>query len=168
MRSWTENMPDNVWMGTTVENQEMANERIPHLLKIPAKVRFLSVEPMLEAIDLDQAARKPNGTRTPNWGLDIHWVICGGESGGEARPFQLEWARSLRKQCEAAEVAFFMKQMGSNPHMVTSNPAHMSGTALNEGATAELIQINFKHRKGEDPAEWLADLQIQEFPKGCG
>lgn len=88
----------NVWLGTTVENQEEADRRIPHLLAIPARVLFLSVEPMLGPV-------RPE--------LDgIHWVICGGESGPGARPMHPDWARQLRDQCRSAGVPFFMKQMG--------------------------------------------------------
>jgi protein gp37 len=153
-------LPDNVWIGTTVENQEMANERIPHLLRIFAKVRFLSVEPQLGPIELSNIS----GWKDPaKWlgkpilgGTDgIHWVICGGESGGEARPFQIEWARSLREQCAAMKVSFFMKQMGSNP--TCKSPPILGGE--------KLIHINLKHAKGEDMAEWPSDLRIQEFPK---
>lgn len=88
----------NVWVGTTVENQEEAGKRIPHLLSIPAAARFISAEPLLEPLDL------PN-----EHGLD--WVIVGGESGRNARPMQPDWARSLRDQCARAGVPFFMKQM---------------------------------------------------------
>lgn len=104
--------PDNIWIGTTVENQEQAEKRIPILLNVPARVRFLSCEPLLGPVDLDQAARHPDGTRRPNWGLGIHWVICGGESGHGARPMNPEWARSLRDQCQAAGVAYHFKQWG--------------------------------------------------------
>lgn len=110
--------PRNLWIGTTVENQRRANERIPKLLQIPARVRFLSCEPLLEAVTLPtctQDVRCPfNGieghSERPLGGID--WVICGGESGGKARPMADDWARGLRFQCEDAGVAFFMKQLG--------------------------------------------------------
>ena len=95
--------PHNVWIGTTVENQEMADKRIPELLKIPAKVRFLSCEPLLGALRIKDALRCD---------VPIHWVICGGESGPKARPMHPDWARSLRDQCLAAQVPFFFKQWG--------------------------------------------------------
>lgn len=100
------NPPSNVWIGTTVENQEMADKRIPLLLQIPAKVRFLSCEPLLEPVDLR------NVVDWWNCEEKIHWVIVGGESGPNARQFHSAWARSLRDQCESAGVTFFMKQMG--------------------------------------------------------
>jgi protein gp37 len=119
----------NVWFGTSVENQQAADERIPHLLSIPAAVRFLSCEPLLGPVDLTTV-------KTPHTVIDavtgsesnvgrgiggqwasrscnkIDWVIVGGESGPNARPMCPEWAYSLRDQCVAARVAFFMKQMG--------------------------------------------------------
>ena len=78
------NIPENVWIGTSVENQEQADKRIPELLKIPARVRFLSCEPLLGDLDIF------------NVDGDIHWVICGGESGPHARRMDQKWARNLR------------------------------------------------------------------------
>lgn len=113
----------NIWLGTSVENQKEADERIPELLKIPAKVRFLSCEPLLGPVDLTRIAlRVQDGSveinaLTGEEGGDrylplVHWVICGGESGHGARPMHPDWAQSLRDQCTAAGVAFFFKQWG--------------------------------------------------------
>ena len=102
--------PANVWIGTTVENNEYANRRIDKLISIPARVRFLSVEPMLEPVDLAHACF--NGADSFGAMPGLHWVICGGESGPGARPMNIEWARDLRDQCARAGVAFFMKQLG--------------------------------------------------------
>jgi protein gp37 len=104
----------NVWLGTTVENQEEADRRIQHLLAVPAARRFLSCEPLLGPVDLRGwlyhfGTERTGGVRPRS---DLHWVICGGESGPGARPMHPDWARSLRDQCKAAGVAFFMKQMG--------------------------------------------------------
>jgi protein gp37 len=102
--------PKNVWIGTSVENQEMADKRIPELLKIPAKVRFLSCEPLLGAVDIFTL---PNsGIGHVHVAKNIQWVIAGGESGPGARPMHPDWVRSLRDQCQAAGVAFFFKQWG--------------------------------------------------------
>lgn len=124
----------NVWMGVSVENQAAADERIPHLLQIPAAVRFLSCEPLLGPVELwrwdedEQALRGPavevSGTFTPatpfapsegidtsQWG--IHWVIAGAESmpgKRPGRPADDQWLRDLRDQCVAAGVPFFLKQ----------------------------------------------------------
>ncbi len=93
--------PTNVWVGTTVEDQASADLRIPHLIQIPAPVRFLSCEPLLERVSLRWAAYE-----------DIGWVIVGGESGGGFRPLDVENARVLRDECERAGVPFFFKQHG--------------------------------------------------------
>lgn len=90
----------NVWIGTSVENQETADERIPKLLACPAAVRFLSIEPLLGPVDLSP------------WTDFIDWVIVGGESGPKARPMHPDWARSIRDECRAAKVPFFFKQWG--------------------------------------------------------
>lgn len=95
-------LPRNVWLGATVVNQEEADRDITKLLAVPARVRFLSMEPLLGPVDL---------TRVQHLKA-INWVIAGGESGPNARPMHPDWARSLRDQCRAASVAFFMKQMG--------------------------------------------------------
>lgn len=94
----------NVWLGTTVENQDEAERRIPQLLSIQAAVHFLSCEPLLGIVHLP----KQDPTGHP-----LDWVICGGESGGKARMMEEHWARSLRDQCGYMDVAFFMKQMTS-------------------------------------------------------
>lgn len=110
------NPPPNFWIGTTVENQDMANERLPQLLEIPAKVRFLSVEPMLGPVDFSNVTHRSDCVATLGKPAlhGVHWVICGGESGGGFRTFNPDWARSLRDQCKAVDVAFFMKQMGGS------------------------------------------------------
>lgn len=89
--------PDNVWMGVSVENQRYVN-RVDYLRQVPAKVRFLSCEPLLGPLELDLT--------------NIHWVITGGESGPKHRPIKEEWVRSIRDQCQEEGVAFFHKQWG--------------------------------------------------------
>ena len=96
-----EGWPDNVWIGTSVESQKYA-PRLTVLGRLPAKVRFVSAEPLLEKLDLSRWL--DDGT--------LHWVIAGGESGSRARPMDLEWARGLLEQSERAGVAFFLKQLG--------------------------------------------------------
>jgi protein gp37 len=99
--------PQNAWLGVTAENQQRADERIPILLQIPAAKRFVSVEPMLGPIDFE-----PDYESACRFGQEIHWVICGGETGPGARPMQSNWARSLRDQCKGAGVPFFFKKHG--------------------------------------------------------
>lgn len=107
---WLQNFdPANVWIGTTVEDQARAEERIPALLEIPASVRFLSCEPLLGPVDI--AAGLPIERHvTGDAGID--WVIAGGESGPGARPMHPQWARALRDQCGGASVPFLFKQWG--------------------------------------------------------
>lgn len=102
--------PENIWLGTTVENQEQADKRIPELLKVPAKVRFLSCEPLLGPVDLAYTCF--NGADSFGTMPGIHWVICGGESGPHARPMKPDSARALLKQCQRANVPFHFKQWG--------------------------------------------------------
>lgn len=103
--------PPNVWLGTSVEDQKAADERIPHLLKVPAAVRFLSCEPLLGPVDLGLEQYESPGWFAHRHEL-IHWVIVGGESGHGARPMHPDWVRFLRNQCQAAGVAFHFKQWG--------------------------------------------------------
>jgi protein gp37 len=129
---WIKDGMPGLWLGVTAENQEMADQRIPILLQIPAAVRFVSVEPMLGPVNLR------GGIYGPDWleGWDVvaepridrhgelypepvqvqteklDWVICGGESGPGARPMHPDWARSLRDQCQAAGVPYYFKQWG--------------------------------------------------------
>ena len=119
--------PANVWIGTTVENQEMADRRIPELLRIPARVRFLSCEPLLGPIRIKDALRCD---------VPIHWVICGGESGRKKRKMDLEWARSLRAQCVGEGVAFFMKQIDK----VQEIPADLMVREFPKSLTADFAE----------------------------
>lgn len=112
----------NVWIGVSVEDQSAANERIPLLLKTPGAVRWLSMEPLLGAVDLAHI-EEPSGdvfNATYGWHdaddfarvAGVDWVVAGGESGPEARPMHPDWAASLHKQCSEAGVPFLFKQWG--------------------------------------------------------
>lgn len=108
-------VPAHIWLGTSVENQE-AVFRVGQLLRIPAAVRFLSCEPLLGPLDLsaplDRMEFAGDDGHTSWYRPALHWVIGGGESGIGRRPCEVEWARSLRDQCERAGVPFFWKQWG--------------------------------------------------------
>ena len=93
----------NVWLGITAENQLTADARIPHLLRTPAAVRFLSCEPLIGPVDLTNAF---------NTLPKLDWVICGAETGPGARPMHPAWPRLLRQQCTSADVPFFFKSWG--------------------------------------------------------
>jgi protein gp37 len=102
---WGKAWPTNVWLGTTIENQEWAEKRLPHLLATPAKTRFLSCEPLLGSLNLSSFMRR--GKSSP-----IHWIIAGGESGPHSRPMNPLWVRDLRDFCRLHEIAFHFKQWG--------------------------------------------------------
>ncbi len=124
----------NVWLGTSVENQEAADQRIPVLTEVPAKVRFLSCEPLLGPLNIEDDLAieyyvpssqlehfADSGARNEQL---IHWIIVGGESGTDARPMNPSWVYSLRSQCLNSDVAFFFKQWGEwHPWDETTGPA---------------------------------------------
>lgn len=131
--------PRNVWIGVSVEDRPRKN-RIDELRKIPAVVRFLSLEPLLEDLgELDLTG--------------IKWAIAGGESGPQSRPCNVEWMRDLVRQCKSAGVPCFVKQLGA---FVNSNNGYTSGP----------IRQWFKHPKGGDMKEFPEDLRVREFPDG--
>jgi protein gp37 len=104
----------NVWLGVTAENQKRANERIPLLLQTPAAVRFVSIEPLLDPVDIEGALGF--SFLDPTYGYHyevpaVNWIIVGGETGPGARPMHPDWARGVRDQCTVAGVRFFFKQM---------------------------------------------------------
>jgi protein gp37 len=165
----------NVWIGTSIANQTDADKNVPHLLQIPAAIRFLSVEPLLGPVDLSRflklarfkadydslvancggedrlpAHLRWNGKLPPS----IQWLIVGGESGPGARPCNVEWIRSIVRQCAAADVALFTKQLGSRA----------CWSAADDDAP---LLARMKHKKGGSPEEWPADLRIRQFPKGA-
>lgn len=128
---WLEKAPHNVWLGTTVENQEVAERNIPALCNVPARIRFLSCEPLLGPIDLSSLLAKvgdggdhyyncldgsiydeANGLTEDAFDDVINWVITGGESGTHFRDADPNWFRGLRDQCAAAKTPFLFKQWG--------------------------------------------------------
>ena len=155
--------PPNVWRGVTVEDADYLY-RVDILRRTPAAVRFVSAEPLLGPIDFEKIVHKlgEHSRMTANalqaddgFGLNakrnrIDWVIVGGESGTEARPFDLAWGRSIVAQCQRNGVACFVKQMGDNP------------TCVSGGRTLEL-KLSSHH--GEDWIEWPDDLRVREFPR---
>jgi len=156
----------NVWLGTTVEDQARANGRVPLLLSVPAAVRFLSCEPLLEAVDLDRAGA---------WGIDgdtverVDWIIVGGESGHGARPFDMRWAHDLRDQAEAHGAAFFMKQVGTLPiepeDVWRGRPTQRLLNANNaKRAPDGFVPLKFTG-KGDDIAEFPEALRVRQVPE---
>ncbi len=139
--------PANAWAGISVVNQTEADRDIPKLLALPAPVKFLSVEPQIGPIDLTdlgcRSLEHAYGGESSEW-KRLQWVIVGGESGSQARPFDPDWARSLIEQCDMAGVACFVKQMGRRP-----------------------VGLMLKDNHGGDWSEWPEDLRVREFPTVC-
>jgi protein gp37 len=165
----------NVWLGTSCENQAAADERIPHLLRCPAAVRFLSCEPLLGPVDLSpwltvgpreiELRDISDGgcviRRNPHGGFG--WVIVGGESGPKARPCDIAWIRSIRDQCTAAGVACFVKQLGAIPYM--DNRPWLRMTMFCGEKSGKPYMVALRDPKGGDPAEWPADLRnVRQWP----
>lgn len=155
----------NVWLGTSVENQKWADVRIPQLLGTPAAVRFLSCEPLLGPLNLrtGRYAMPPDGEILGTSLNGIDWVIVGGESGPGARPMHPDWARSLRDQCAAAGVPFLFKQWGEwqdgsagpgqrgEDHVVVEDGRHepWSGHTRPDGGPAtDLARARLVHEPG--------------------
>lgn len=170
---WVGEWPKNVWAGCTVEDQQRAEERISWIVEVPAAVRFLSCEPLLSRVDLTRVVpyfiRKhldemPEERRKyapkvefnaltghmagPDeiYDYKIDWVIVGGESGGGARAFHYEWARTIVGHCKMHGRPVFVKQAGDKPH-----------------EAGELIKL--KTRKGGNLDELPEDLRVREFPE---
>ncbi len=181
----------NVWLGTSCEDQAAADERIPHLLRCPASVRFLSCEPLLGGIDLRPAflANKimcprcmpPGDPRCPYCdgiyavGQGIDWVIAGGESGSGARPCDVAWIRSIVAQCKGAGVPVFVKQLGTRPGITVNE---VNGNRFMENTytrdcgfwpgcgygKANGWIVAMKDKKGGEMSEWPGDLRVRETP----
>jgi protein gp37 len=156
--------PKNLWLGVSVENQAMANVRIPILLQTPAFVRFVSYEPALGPVNFRRIEYEPGGSggtvfidsltgkavsvggsqQLPHLNL----VIVGGESGPGARPFDIDWARNTVSQCKSARVAAFVKQLGARPF-----------------DSVRSSQLRLTDRKGGKMSEWPDELRVRELPE---
>jgi protein gp37 len=145
----------NVWLGVSTERQQEADERIPLLMQTPAAVRFISAEPLLGPLSLrwakwDDWSGADGEQRETVDHLDglrmLDWVIVGGESGPGSRVFQMEWAREIVEQCAEAGIPCFVKQVGAKPTL--------NGSPFG-------LQFS---RKGGDPDEWPAYLNVREMP----
>lgn len=193
----------NVWLGATVCNQEEADRDIPKLLAVPARVRFLSIEPMLGPVDLTSVPARDTCASEccGNWRLDalkgasycgdterdphdevdeaesrVDWVICGGESGPQARPMHPDWVRSLRDQCFDAGVPFHFKQWGEWLCCETEASTDFNGRAVyvDEGFGVTLperglrvIQVNgaeFVHVGTKAAGRVIDGLEHNGFP----
>lgn len=178
----------NVWLGASVEDQATADERIPKLLQVPGAVLFVSYEPALGSIDWSGFI-----PRSTTWypiecrhGFDhcpicdrgqppfLNWIIIGGESGANARPFNLQWARNVIEQFGRAGVPVFMKQVGSRPiddYDGVGVFAEYDKRSIQAAADLKMDHVGFtlvllKDRKGGDPEEWPSSLMVRQFPNG--
>jgi protein gp37 len=132
---WGSQWPANVWLGTTVENQILAEKRLPFLLRIPAAVRFLSCEPLLGKLNLRQWFRKKNF-------YPIDWIIAGGESGGGSRPMHPDWPADLLNQCQAFDVPFHFKQWGQwVPVQLVASPSRARLIELKDERPVEMVRL---------------------------
>jgi protein gp37 len=182
---WGQHDYTHVWLGVSVENQAAADERIPFLLQTPAAVRFVSCEPLLGSVLLDNGesswltcnGQNQTGDPTQHYccgsyastGQHFHgvdWVIVGGESGPKARPMHPDWARSLRDQCQAAGVAYYFKQWGE--WLVSS---HCDPTAMKANITttitasaADTFPVTLFRVGAKAAGDLLDGRQHHEFP----
>ena len=184
--------PTNVWIGATIVNQTEADRDIQKLLRLPASVRFLSMEPLLGPVDLTRivlhsgpielaptAPPEWQNVKTVNVVIDatkpgkqsgrraLDWIIVGGESGHQARRFDIEWPREIVQQCREAGVPVFVKQLGAH---TTWNGMQGPGTRWpRETGSFDTGSGHFrKHlidRAGADMNEWPEDLRVQEWPE---
>lgn len=161
---WLSDWPAHVWLGTTAGTQKAANENIPRLLNVPARVRFVSCEPMIGAVGLDQWIFHPTARSNVS---GIHWVIIGGESGPGAREFDVEAAWGLVLQCQSAGVATFVKQLGARP--VTGNANVLDWpddtTFIAHGKGAASARVKLRDPKGGDIDEFPEELRDRQFPE---
>lgn len=169
----------NVWLGVSVENQATADQRIPFLLETPAPVRWVSYEPAL-----GQANFRPWLMRSSSCcdavGMQGDWCVCcdrpakakprlgwivvGGESGPGARPFCIDWADAIVRDCRFAKVPVFVKQLGAHPVTENANRWDLeAGIAYARGAAG--AEYRLRDKKGGDMAEWPEELRVRQYPE---
>jgi protein gp37 len=161
--------PPNIWLGVSVENDEWAGKRLPYLRHTMAAIRFVSYEPGLGPVDWNRHfgsrdERRLPGQRSIIVPPSVEWIIVGGESGGGARGFNVQWASQTLDWCQASGVKCFVKQFGSRPYDGrTPLPVIFTGRGPKyEALDDNTIKLNDSH--GGDPAEWPAKLRVREFP----
>ncbi len=169
--------PSNLWAGTSITDQPTADVRIGQLLRVPAKIRFISAEPLLGPIEFSDVTKRPDAvSQLGKKALDgIHWVIVGFESGpkDKARQGKVDHAESIRFQCRVAGVKLFIKQLGTNPVWDLSAviPEASDEDIQADPLAAAQWDINrhnspmhLKDKKGGDWNEWPEGLRVREFP----
>ena len=178
---WLEDgFPANVWLGTTAEDAVRAEQRIPHLLALPAAVHFVSYEPALGPVSfapwLPSTGLRSRTTSDWKAANALDWIIVGGESGPKARPFALEWAERVVDETRG-RAACFVKQLGA--HVVSEHRTAPLYMLEKDGKLPETLppycfapdgsvwawRAGLKDAKGGDPSEWPASLCVREFPE---
>lgn len=168
----------NVALGVSVEDQASFDERVLPLVSTPAALRLISYEPALGPIDSSLPVA-PMATpllrpRDPANGPGcVHWLIFGGESGPGARPCNLAWARAAMRQCRAARVPFYCKQLGVDPYFDTNDASANVETAFFpssvpvdwSGHGVGTAAPKLHHPKGGEMSEWPEDLRVREIPQ---
>jgi protein gp37 len=150
----------NVWLGVSVENQHFADERIPLLLDTPAAIRFISAEPLLGPVDLEEFLPGRRWEKSEHaMDAPLSWVIVGGESGPGARPCDLGWLRHVVAQCEYFKTPVFVKQLGAKAIGSFIDGDDASYTVRNRAGV-----LGLRDRKGGDITEWPEDLRVREWP----
>lgn len=157
-------VPPNIWLGVSAERQQEADARIPDLLATPAAVRFVSAEPLLGPVDFTRIGdcRGPHDAigadLATSFDETLDWIIVGGESGPGARPMHPDWARSIRDQCQAADVAFFFKQWGE----WAPGPRHPVGSEA--GSMTAMTCVSSTERRNVGRKSWLAGCGDHSIP----
>jgi len=149
----------NIWPGVTAENQEMADKRLPDLVRITSVLHWVSYEPAIGPADFHP------------WAPLLDWVVVGGETGAAStiRPFNLEWARDVIRQGKEGQFAVFVKQMGQAAY--TDNQfaiaaAQSVGRSINLAKNGAIARVDYRFTgHGRDMEEWPGDLRVQEFPR---
>lgn len=155
----------NVWLGTSIENQKAADERIPILRRTWAAVRFLSVEPLLEQVDL---CLTPGAEVSAREGAarGIHWVIAGHESRGPrpGRPGRVSWVRSIVDQCRDAAVPAFVKQLQVFKCRQCDTCFEEPQDGGHDGCGSDDPSHDVRRALSHEPQEWPEDLRVRECP----
>lgn len=155
----------NVWLGTSVENQEQADKRIPELLRIPARGYFLSCEPLLEKVNIAQYLCFPVGD-VGHFNF-VDWVIVGGESGKNARPMNENWVMDLLRQCKKTSTPFLFKQWGEwlpvFVHEVDKGDHFWETVPTLDGDSDNLALVSRKVGK-KAAGRLLGGIEYNEFP----
>lgn len=157
----------NVHVGTSIEDQPTADERIPHVLQTPAVVRFISAEPLLADVDLSLWLEE-DGYIDDQYVPPLDWVIVGGESGHGARPLDIAWIAHVVADCRANNVPVFVKQLGAVPMMSEvewqAKPNRLLSATNRNRVPEGFVPLKLYSKKGGVPLEWPEDVRVREFP----